>query len=255
MSSISPSCQLKNKCTECNYEQDHLLCFGYRFMHGADGKTGVWTMTNVPKIYRNLNILDLPNILPNVTKDRIVQYHSNILEYVGKGVGIFMHSEPTTDNPLGVGNGKTTAAAILLNEYLRESTYKELQQNTHYSEYVPFFLSFAEFQNNYNGMFRGFELETRKCSTKFASQKHRAKYSKMVVLDDMALRNCTDAFINELYEIIDHRASHRLCTIITSNLSIEGLQSLYGARVTSRICSMSKPLVFRDKDHRQLNWE
>lgn len=246
------NCQLRSKC-DCGFE-DPSLCFGFRLLHGEHGETGIWSRRNVPNNYYDLNIDDLPRINPGVTEERIRGYVDDVVGFVNRGKGIFMYSEPTVENPLGTGNGKTTSAIVVLNEYVRDTIYNHLHNDDDFDDVLPVFMSFPSFQTLYNDMYRGTSGMTSLAVMKYMALKERLMTAKLVVLDDMAVRNCSEAFLNEIYEVIDCRAGNNLATIITSNVPIDSLTEIYGERITSRIYQMCRPLVFQDIDHRRRNW-
>lgn len=73
----------------------------------------------------------------------------------------------------------------------------------------------------------------------------------LLVLDDLGTEFDT-AFTNAaLYNIINTRMLDGLPTIISTNLTQEGLQQRYGDQITSRITGAFEPLLFVGKDIRQ----
>ena len=76
------------------------------------------------------------------------------------------------------------------------------------------------------------------------------KACKLLVLDDIAIKNCTEAFMSELYEVIDHRVSEELATIYTSNVSREELEDILGQRIQSRLYENCIPIELNGEDHR-----
>lgn len=73
----------------------------------------------------------------------------------------------------------------------------------------------------------------------------------LLVLDDLGTEFDT-AFTNAtLYNIINTRMLDGLPTVISTNLTQEGLQQRYGDQITSRITGAFEPLLFVGKDIRQ----
>ena len=106
------NCKLKNYCKQqkCDFR-----CYPYTILHGVDGKTGLWKTRNVPKKYDNYFLENLPPIDPPQTRKAITDYVNRVTEAVAQGVGLYLFSVPSKDNPLGTGNGKTTTAVTILN--------------------------------------------------------------------------------------------------------------------------------------------
>ena len=75
--------------------------------------------------------------------------------------------------------------------------------------------------------------------------------AELLVIDDIGLRNSTENFANELYEVIDERANDELATIYTSNYPIDSLGEILSHQIASRIEGSSIELEFEGKDNRK----
>lgn len=73
----------------------------------------------------------------------------------------------------------------------------------------------------------------------------------LLVLDDLGTEFDTSFTNATLYNIINTRMLDGLPTIISTNLTQEGLQQRYGDQITSRITGAFEPLLFVGKDIRQ----
>lgn len=228
-------------------------CYPFTLMHGHDGNRGYWGINNVPHSYKNLTA-DVLNDL-NLPKEYLKQF-SKIFTKIGdvidnQKVGLYLFSKTS-------GTGKTTVAVALMNEYLIyrvESYFKELQTTSVEDkrptlDYSPvFFMSSSEFQNVYNGQFRdaGGDLSER-----YKVFKERMKNTDLLVIDDIAVRNVTEAFNNELFEVIDYRTSNSKPMIITSNVPLSELERVLGQRIASRIKGSCVPVGFVGSDNRKV---
>lgn len=221
-------------------------------MYGLKGNAGYWNSKNVPKKYNDLTLKDLPIEQDNPKAYRAInKYISNILDYVlNENLGLFLYSIPTHENRLGTGTGKTTTACIILNEYLKARVVQSLQDKQLVNNPV-FFVRLAEFQNKYNEQFRGSRECQEQASDRYYAMKDRMKSTELLVLDDIAIRDCTEAFQNELYDIIDHRAIEELATIFTSNYHLDNIAEILGERTVSRITGMTGQVGFTGRDHRK----
>lgn len=63
--------------------------------------------------------------------------------------------------------------------------------------------------------------------------------TKFLVLDDIGTRTPSDAFIDFLYAIVDHRYTyrHKQATIITTNLNASDMREKFGDAFVSRVAS------------------
>lgn len=73
----------------------------------------------------------------------------------------------------------------------------------------------------------------------------------LLVLDDLGTEFDTSFTNAALYNIINTRMLDSLPTVISTNLTQEGLQQRYGDQITSRITGAFEPLLFVGKDIRQ----
>jgi DNA replication protein DnaC len=87
----------------------------------------------------------------------------------------------------------------------------------------------------------------------YLSQKY--KNTKLLVIDDLGTRKPSDAFMDFLYAVVDHRWRNRDTkgTIITTNLTSNDVRALFGDALLSRIAS---GIVRRwdHKDRRMINF-
>ena len=80
---------------------------------------------------------------------------------------------------------------------------------------------------------------------------NRLKAAKLLVLDDLGVREPTDAFLKYLYCLINYRCdNHLLSTIYTTNLSSEEINKQLGSRIVSRI-SDGVIIEMKGKDKRK----
>lgn len=251
---FSKNCMFNRTCKKKDSEECNKICFPFVVLHGSDGKGGFWRTTGVPTKYKTCLFDNLPIKEQNpIAYGRIEKYLSRMDYFIEeKGVGLFLYSKPTKENYFGTGTGKTTSAITILNEYVLHTVRKHLKGEKEIKNINPaLFVRGSEFQNKYNSQFRGSQESQKEASETFYKFKGRMKKVPLLVIDDIAVRDCTEAFKNEMFEIIDHRATEGLATIYTSNLKIEEIKGLLGERITSRIDGMTVKVEFIGKDNRK----
>lgn len=236
----------------CGYK-----CFACTFMHGLNGDGGLWATTGVPNKYKGTRVDNLPIEADNPKAHKVIsRYIDNVLENVQeKNIGLYLYSVPDDSNPFGTGTGKTTSATAILNHYVIERSKAYLTGKQDMQRNPALFVKATELQNNFNAQFRGTLALKDKASERYYRLKEAIKQTELVVLDDTATRGSriSEAFEEELYEIIDYRESQleNGATIFTSNVNMQELTKGLGERIASRINGMTVSVGFRGSDKRK----
>lgn len=180
-------------------------------------------LSKLSPIYLNAKLDDLKDngLLHKTCK----MYLENWEEIKHKGLGYYFWGN--------VGAGKTYTAAILANELMRR----------HFVEVL--FLKMPEAVARIKRTFG----EDKKNPDKDLFEK--MKEVEMLILDDLGIEKVSDWLADEIYQVVEHRYSHNLPMIITSNQSIDDLAKIYREQVSSRICQKNKNIHFSQKDKRQ----
>lgn len=238
-------CIFNSTCPAFESKKCNNLCHYFIVAHGTDGNSGLWSSRNVPTLYDGLTLTDLPD---GENFEPIKKYINNIENAIKGGTGLYLYSIGNVNNPLGTGTGKTTSAIVILNEFtklrIKQITQCKIKQKVN----PALFLKVSQFQNTYNKQFR--DVENSSAGEQFYRLKTLAMNVELLILDDIAIRNSTETFTGELYEIIDYRYSSRLTTIFTANVPVGKLQSIFDERITSRIEGMCYKIPFEGKDYR-----
>lgn len=250
---FSSSCKFNRSCKNKDGDKCNKYCYPFVLLHGQNGTSGFWTTTKIPNKYKDCLIENLPIKEENPKIFEIInKYVSNILYYVEeKGIGLFMFSIPNPDNKFGTGTGKTTTAATLINEYVLEAVREHLKGKKELKHNPAIFIKMSELQNKYNAQFRGSYEMQQEASNNFYMLKNYMKNVNLLAIDDIGVRDTTEAFRNELFEIVDHRATEGKATVFTSNYPIEKIGEYLGERIASRIEGMCYKLGFKGKDFRK----
>lgn len=246
-------CALASRCNKAGTGECNILCSPFMLTHGVNGDGGYWKGRNVPKKYEKSYLHNLPIQQENpIPYEWVKRYVSNVLANVENGIGLFFYSIPNANNPFGTGTGKTTAATAILNEYVVERMIEHSKGGKPVDKQPALFFKASEFQNLYNAQFRGTPDMQDKASRKYYRVKKLLSEVELLVFDDIGIRQkITDAFENELTEVIDSRDSGELATIYTSNLPVEKLAETLGERIASRIRGTCEPIAFKGQDHRR----
>lgn len=80
-----------------------------------------------------------------------------------------------------------------------------------------------------------------------------ASRADLLVLDDLGAERTSEYVMDRLYVLINGRYQNDAATIITTNRTLEELQSQIGPRICSRICEMCVPIEFPPGDYRREN--
>lgn len=254
MANLDKDCSFHATERTCDF-----TCFPCTFMHGLEGnggKGGLWATTGVPKKYRGARLSNLPIQADNPKAYALAEkYVGNVLLYVQeKNAGLYLYSIPNQDNPLGTGTGKTTTAVTILNEYVIARSREYFTGRQAMDDNPAIFVKGTELQNLFNAQFRGSFQGKEEASIKYYRLKKLVKETELVVIDDIATRGqrISEAYEEELYEIIDWRASQvdNGATIFTSNINVAELSGILGERITSRIQGMTINVGFNGSDNR-----
>lgn len=227
-------------------------CYPYKKMHGDTGTGGIWGLADVPKIYSQVMADKLPFQAENSkAHERITKYCSNIVEHVDRGINLYLFSLSTTTNRKGTGTGKTTAACAILNEYVAARVIMHIKQERTIDDVPAMFVNVSKFQNAYNAQFRGSKDSQEQASERYYRFKERMMKVDLLVMDDIGVRDATETFMNEFYEIVDERVNEQKATIYTSNETIDTIAKRLDHRIASRIDSYTQVVEFTGDDMRK----
>lgn len=76
---------------------------------------------------------------------------------------------------------------------------------------------------------------------------------KLIVIDDLGTRTPTEAFMDFIYNIVNHRFENKKATIITTNMDALEMREKFGEAFTSRVAS-GKCFRFKGADRRSVGF-
>ena len=97
---------------------------------------------------------------------------------------------------------------------------------------------------------RDFRHGTEGTDTTAAERAERAGSCELLIIDDLGTEFSNDYSRSKLYEVIEGRLTRGKSTIISTNLSLNQLREVYGARIASRFIGGYKLLPFYGTDLR-----
>ena len=131
-----------------------------------------------------------------------------------------------------VGRGKTFLAAAIANELI-------INNIDILFLILPEFLEELRFSFQNGGEFNEAEIM------------QRAEKAKILILDDLGAHNYSEWTKNKIFTLLNYRLNHQLPCVITTNLTIDEMDTVIGSRFISRILEMCDFYrLFSDEDIR-----
>jgi DNA replication protein DnaC len=247
--SFSKNCILAQYCGDKDTKKCNKLCPFYIHLHGASGKGGKIFESNIPLDYSRMTVKQNP--VRQSQKAVYVQVDSYVKTFprMFKGERIrslYLYSESP-------GTGKTSTACAIANEYLLIHCIGSWKRGQRPKDGVVFFLDFNAWQTKFNEFNnpRISQDTADKAARSFYHSRDAAKNAELLVIDDIGIRNPTEAFSSVAHDLINHRAIYRKPTIYTSNVPLKELMDKYDSRLYDRIKDQTVELVgFQEKSFR-----
>lgn len=230
----------KNGCAACTGICAHRIA-----MHGLNGVGGRVGAAGAPRDYHYLTLKNSPaRASQEKTYDLLdlyVETFDRMFDTDGERVKSFYL---WSDSP---GNGKTTTAVALMNEFIMTSYLGALRRGLQPIQLPAMFLDMAALQNEYNlASMTHNEAELEQVKAKL----RRASSVPFLVMDDVGLRSATESFRSLLHGVINSRATNSRPTVYTSNVGMEEFIRIYDARVYDRARDKCAVIHFEGKSKR-----
>ena len=188
----------------------------------------------IPKRYLNEISLIPAKVDEQVFKE-LNNIKLNIREFVDKGENLLICSN-------NVGNGKTTWSIKFLKEYIDEV------QNIKFKNNCPaLFINVTNFLNE-----KKLSISDPELHSKVIDTERKIVSSKLVVFDDLGVKDISQFDMGNLYYWIDERTNNMKSCIFTSNLLPKQLRNILDERLYSRIVKYSAIKEIKDGDNRNV---
>lgn len=188
----------------------------------------------IPKRYLNEISLIPAKVDEQVFKE-LNNIKLNIKEFVDKGENLLICSN-------NVGNGKTTWSIKFLKEYIDEV------QNIKFKNNCPaLFINVTNFLNE-----KKLSISDPELHSKVIDTERKILSAKLVVFDDLGVKDISQFDMGNLYYWIDERTNNMKSCIFTSNLLPKQLKNILDERLYSRIVKYSTIKEIKDGDNRNV---
>lgn len=259
MNNHESKCVLQHACKLAGSPRCNSQCGAWIAMMGASGQGGRLAAANVPPDYRLLTFANLPQITVKTgPKSGIVT--ERLANYVASFSRQFDRIDNVSDRIKSLylfssasGTGKTSTACALINEWLIAHYVISLKLGRQPELRPAFFLDVNEFQTEYNAFNRSKVPESiaQPAADRYYRAMERAKQAPFAVLDDIGIRDMSEAFRSDLHSVINHRVTNQLATVYTSNIPMAELPLVFGEqRLYDRVRDLTMEITFEGTSKR-----
>lgn len=189
------------------------------------------TAAKLPADYRNLTLLNSParkgqERIYEKLDDYVTTFKRMYDEKDNRRIkSVYLYSKSP-------GTGKTTTAAALVNQFIIASYLGALKIGKQPPLKPAYFLDLNELQSTFN---LGTQIRDESALKSFRKSIQIASHATFVAIDDIGLRNATEAFRGHVHTIINARCANGLPTVYTSNVTIDELATVFDERLADRV--------------------
>lgn len=229
------------------------MCPSYVAMHGLSGGGGRAGAAGVPAEYRLITLKTSParedqaaayGLIDAYVKTFSRQFDANVRRIKS----LYLYSAAP-------GTGKTTTAAALLNEWLIVHYVGSVQRGLTPAERPAAFLDVNAWQSDYTEFNRAKVPDhiAEPAAARYYSAQQAVMAAPFAVLDDIGVRDCSEAFRSDLHRLINARVTAGLPTVYTSNVPLAQLNDVFRespARLADRVRDMCVEVTFSGESKR-----
>jgi DNA replication protein DnaC len=214
-------------------------------MHGYSGASGRIGNAGTPSDYRLLTLKNSPARESQAKTYAILdKYRDTFERQFEDGAERIKSLYLWSESP---GNGKTTTATALLNEWIIANYLGSLKLGRQALQTPGVMLDVNAFQTDYNlATMTNDEAEMVKIKATIT----RTQTAPFAVLDDIGVRSASEAFRSYVHAIVNYRTTNGLPTVFTSNLPIEEMAVVFDGRLYDRMRDQCAILYFEGKSKR-----
>jgi DNA replication protein DnaC len=214
-------------------------------MHGYSGAGGRIGNAGTPSDYRLLTLKNSPAREAQAKTYGILdKYVATFERQFEDGAERIKSLYLWSESP---GNGKTTTATALLNEWIIANYLGSLKLGRQALQTPGVMLDVNAFQTDYNlATMTNDESEIAKIKATI----QRTQTAPFAVLDDIGVRSASEAFRAYVHAIVNYRTTNGLPTVFTSNLPIEEMAVVFDGRLYDRMRDQCAILYFEGKSKR-----
>lgn len=256
----SKNCILAESCTLAKSAKCNARCPSFIACHGANGLGGRVGAANIPADYKGVTLANSP-AREALARGKTGEYraYSVIEPYARTFTRQFGGAEEERIKSLYLysespGTGKTTTASALLNEYIVRHYIGAIQRGIQPLERPAYFFDANEAQVLYTEFTRPKVPDdiAEPASREYYRRLQAAKLAPFAVIDDIGVRDATDGFRGDLHSVINHRVTHAMPTVYTSNVLMGDLAAVFDRRLADRIRDMCIEIRFVGESKRGL---
>lgn len=200
----------------------------------------------LPRDYRDITLTTSP------VRESQAQIYSKLDEYATTFRRIYDDTDSRRIKSIYLysespGTGKTTTAAALVNQFIITSYLGALKQGKQPPLKPAYFLDLNELQSSFN---LGTQIRDEAALKQFRKSIQIASQAPFVAIDDIGVRNATEAFRGHVHTIINARCANGLPTVYTSNVTIDELATIFDARLADRVRDQCAAFAFVGRSKR-----
>lgn len=233
---VEPFRKTKGGCNTC----EGYMCPHRIELHGLDDEGGRTAHVGIPFDYRHLTLDNSP-----VRDDQ-----ERIYEIIGRYTKTFARHMDGGEKAKSLylwsespGTGKTTTAVAILNTWLALDYIKSRGKE----RYKAVFIDLNDIQVRHS---RASRTNDEQMLVNLFDDIDSLADAEFAVVDDIGVRDTSDAFRSYIHSAINERVTRGLPTIYTSNLPINRLADVYDERFYDRVRDQCVQLHFEGESKR-----
>lgn len=239
-----------NRCILSSYRKDGCsscdrLCPHRIALNGLDGNSGRLGNAGLPDDYQGITLANSP------AREGQPEIYRLLEQYIKT----FRRAREPDAEPIkslylwseSPGTGKTTTAVALISEWIAQDYLGAIKAGEQPIQTPAVFLDINELQTDYNLATMTNDDEAME---RIGARIKRVQSAPFAVIDDIGVRDSTEAFRAYIHAVINSRVTGNRPTVYTSNLPIEEMAHVFDDRLYDRIRDQCADIHFGGKSKR-----